>query len=185
MLILLDRDGVINEDTPTGITRTQDLRLIGGAVEAMARLKKAGFRLAVVTNQSVVGKGLIRARQLEAIHAHLCELLSGYGAHPDAIYACPDHPNRPGRNRKPAPGLLEQALADFSADPARTPMVGDALHDMQAAKAAGCPRHLVTTGKGAATARLPELAALAPVTVHADLGAFADHWLRVGALSVQ
>lgn len=178
-LVLLDRDGVINVDRPEGITKMDAMQLERGAAEGLSALRQAGFKLAVVTNQSVVGKGLISLDELDALHRHLQALLSACQVTLDAIYVCTDHPDRPGPNRKPNPGMLLQALQDFNAQPAHTPMVGDALRDLQAAFHAGCARHLVRSGKGTQTlADGAALAPLQPVAVHDDLRAFSDHWLQ-------
>lgn len=179
MLVLLDRDGVINADTPSGITCASQLRLIAGSAEAIAQLNAAGLKVAVITNQSVVGKGLMSEAQLEDIHAALRAMLASVGARLDAILWCGDAPdNLTSTRRKPAAGMLLEALAMFGASAAHTPMVGDDLRDMQAAFAAGCPRHLVQTGKGQAAQGNALMMPLAPVQTHADLAAFATYWLH-------
>ncbi|MBY0354573.1 MAG: HAD-IIIA family hydrolase [Rickettsiales bacterium] len=173
MLVLLDRDGVINEDLPHGVTHIHQFRLLAGALEAMASLTRAGFRIAIVTNQSVIGKGLASDADVRAIHQMLCEQAEASGALIDRIYLCPDHPQQASFRRKPSPGMLLEALSDFNAVPERTPMVGDALRDLQAAHAAGCPRWLVKTGKGAQLLAQGLPAELMPVMVADDLRAAA------------
>lgn len=163
MLVLLDRDGVLNRDMNTGILRVEDFEILPGIPEALAKLTQAGFRLAVCTNQSAIGRGLLSVEALDTMHAMLRSAVENAGGRIDAIYYAPDAPDAPSTRRKPAPGMLLEALAAFGADPARTPMVGDHLRDMQAAAAAGCPRILVRTGHGAAFERKglpPELGAL-------------------------
>ena len=177
MLVLLDRDGVINHDSPTGITSVDGLRIIEGSAEAIARLNAAQIKLAVVTNQSVVGKGLITREELDAIHEKLKQMLQSVGAHLDGLYVCTDHPNQPTHRRKPEPGMLLEALGEFSASPAETPMVGDALRDLQAACSAGCIPHLVRTGKGAQTEQNEGFKVLGEIAVHDNLAAFADQLL--------
>lgn len=173
MLILLDRDGVINRDLPDGVARPEDFHLLPGALEAMADLTRAGFRIAVITNQSVIGKGLASAETVEFIHARLSAQAEEAGALIHRFYVCPDHPAHPTPRRKPAPGMLLEALADFGAEAERTPYVGDDLRDLQAAHDAGCERWLVRTGKGARVLAegLPD--ALSPVMVADDLRAAA------------
>jgi len=168
-LVLLDRDGVLNIDRPTSVRHPDELQMIPGAAAAVARLNAAGLAVAVVTNQSVLGRGIIDTTMLERIHAKLRTELAAAGAHVDAFHVCPDPPEAPTDRRKPAPGMLLEALAAFGADPADTPMIGDALRDLQAAVAAGCPRILVRTGKGLETlaAGLPD--DLQPVTIRNDL----------------
>lgn len=179
MLVLLDRDGVINEDLPHSVRSVGELRLIPGAAHAMARLNAAGIKVAIVTNQSVVGRGIISAAELDAIHAHLHNMLAAQNAHWDALYVCTDHPDRATNRRKPGDGMLREALSDCGAIAADTPFIGDALRDMQAAARAGCPRWLVRTGKGQATldAGLPE--ALQPVILCADLAEAVERILTI------
>lgn len=177
MLVLLDRDGVINRDAKIGILRVEDFVMLPGAAQAIARLCEAGFRIAICTNQSAVGRGQLSVATLDAIHDRLREQVRAAGGDIHAVYYAPDIPEAPTARRKPGPGMLIEALQHFGADAARTPMVGDMLRDLQAAHAAGCPRILVHTGKGAHTAQqgIPE--ALAPVTQVADLTEAAEHIL--------
>lgn len=179
-LVLLDRDGVLNEDLPQSVRAPEELVMIPKAAAAVARLNRAGIRVAVCTNQSVVGRGIIDEPMLESIHRKLEALLAADGAHLDAVYVAPDAPDRATARRKPGPGMLEEALARFAADPAATPMIGDSLRDLEAAVAARCQRHLVLTGKGRETARADLPATLDPVTIHEDLWHAVDHLLATG-----
>lgn len=176
-LALLDRDGVINVDRQDSVKSLDELALIAGSAAAIARLNAADIKVAVVTNQSVVGRGVIPMRQLEAIHQRLAEMLARDGARIDALFVCTDPPGAPSQRRKPRPGMLIEAMQRFRAQPERTPMIGDDLRDLEAAHAAGCPRVLVRTGKGAATQAAGIPAALLPVAVHADLAAAVDAFL--------
>jgi len=177
MLVLLDRDGVINRDDKVGILRVQDFAFLPGAVSAIARLTNAGFRIAVCTNQSAVGRGQLSVAELDAIHAHMCAGIEQAGGRIDRVYYAPDIPEAATARRKPGPGMLQEALAEFGADASRTPMVGDMLRDLQAAHAAGCPRILVRTGKGAHTEAQGLPAEIQPVTVVDDLDAAVTHIL--------
>lgn len=170
-LVLIDRDGVLNDEIGGYIKSPGDIRMIPGSGRALARLNRAGFKVAVCTNQSVVGRGFIDMEMLARINEHIARQLAADGGKWDAMFICTDHPDRPTRRRKPGPGLLEEALAQFHADPAETPMIGDNLRDLEAAVAVGCPRHLVRTGHGAKTQGegLPER--VLPVRVHDDLAA--------------
>ncbi|QQS13585.1 MAG: HAD-IIIA family hydrolase [Rhodospirillales bacterium] len=171
-LVLLDRDGTINVDRADSVKTPGELILIPGAAAAIARLNEAGVRVAVVTNQSIVGRGVIGQDMLDRIHLEMRERLAREaGARLDAVFECVDPPDRAGERRKPNPGMLREALRRFGASAAETPMIGDDLRDLQAAKAAGCPRVLVRTGKGAATQAAGVPADLLPVAVHADLAA--------------
>jgi D-glycero-D-manno-heptose 1,7-bisphosphate phosphatase len=173
-LVLLDRDGVLNEDREDYVKTPEELVLIPRSAAAVARLANAGFRVAVVTNQSAVGRGIITEAELDAIHAALEAALANDGAALDAIYVAPDAPDAATERRKPGPGMLLEALRDFGAEPGETAMVGDTLRDMEAAKAAGCARILVRSGKGRATlaAGLPH--SVKPVEVVDDLWQAAD-----------
>lgn len=169
MLVLLDRDGVINEDRESGVTCLEEFRFLPGATRAIAKLSRAGFTIAILTNQSAVAKGLLSAATLDEIHHYMCARIEEAGGRIAAIYTCTDHPDRPGFRRKPAPGMVLEALADFNVAPEHTPFIGDALRDLQAASAAGCPSVLVKTGKGNFTLNngLPD--EIQPIAVVEDL----------------
>lgn len=180
-LLLLDRDGVLNENREDYVKHPDELVLLPGVGKALARLNQKDIRTAVVTNQSVVGRGIITESMLQKIHDHLRHALEKDGARLDAIFYCTDTPDAPGPRRKPNPGMLREALERFSADPAKTPMIGDALRDMEAAAAIGCPRILVRTGKGKVTqaAGLPK--SVLPVAVYANFSEAVDSLLKEGA----
>ncbi len=169
MLVLLDRDGVINADTPTGVLTFDQFVLLPRAVEAIALLTNAGFKIAVCTNQSAIGKGETTHEIVKAVHEYMCAEVARGGGRIDAVYYAPEAPNEPSPRRKPAPGMLFEALAQFGAEASRTPFVGDMLRDLEAAHAAGCPRILARTGKGAALEAVGIPPHLAPVTVTDDI----------------
>jgi D-glycero-D-manno-heptose 1,7-bisphosphate phosphatase len=173
-LVLTDRDGVLNEDRPEGVTRPDALRLIPGAADAVRRLNEAGIPIACVTNQSAVGRGVISASELEAIHAKLTAELAARGARLDLVLIATDAPERAGPRRKPAPGMLLEALDRFRVAPEQAVMIGDDLRDLEAAKAAGCRRILVRTGKGAAVAAAGVPEGLQPVQLCDSFGAAVD-----------
>ncbi len=152
-LVLVDRDGVINRELAGYVTRPEELDVLPAACEAFALLGRHGFTCAVVTNQSVVGRGIISAAELDDIHDALRARIERSGGRIDAIYACPDTPDAAGSRRKPQPGMLLEALERYKAVAGETPFIGDALTDMEAAHRAGCRRYLVRTGKGAEAAR--------------------------------
>jgi D-glycero-D-manno-heptose 1,7-bisphosphate phosphatase len=168
-LILLDRDGVLNLDRPDSVKSPAELVLLPGAAAAVARLNQAGRLVVVCTNQSVVGRGIIDEAKLAHIHDKLRAELVRAGARLDAVFHCPDHPQRPGPRRKPAPGMLREAMTRFRVAPSESVMIGDSLIDLEAAVAAGCARVLVRSGKGRATqvAGLPR--EVLPVAIHEDL----------------
>ncbi len=177
-LVLLDRDGVLVKDRPDYVKHPGELVLLPGVGEALARLNRAGVPVALVTNQSVVGRGIINESMLHRIHDHLRSQLHREGAFLDAIYYATDSPDAAGPRRKPNPGMLKEALARFAAEPRTTPMVGDTLGDLEAAAAAGCQRILVRTGKGATTqaAGLPER--VLPVAIYENLAEAVDALLK-------
>ncbi len=165
----MDRDGVLNIDRPDSVKSPGEFELLPRAGEAVARLNQAGIKVAVVTNQSVVGRGIITEDMLARIHETMRGELARAGARIDMLLVAPDAPGGHSERRKPAPGMLREALTRFAAPAGESPMIGDALGDLEAAAAAGCKRILVRTGKGAATqaAGLPE--AVLPVAVREDL----------------
>jgi D-glycero-D-manno-heptose 1,7-bisphosphate phosphatase len=180
-LVLLDRDGVLNVDREDSVKTPGEFVMLPGAAEAVARLNEAGRLVAVCTNQSVVGRGVIDEQMLLMIHHKLKGELARAGARLDAIFHCPDAPGRAGPRRKPAPGMLFEAMQRFGVAPEETVMIGDALSDLEAASAAGCRRILLRSGKGseAQAAGLP--GHVLPVAVHEDLSAAVDALLDSSA----
>lgn len=173
MLILLDRDGVLNEDRPNFVKTPAELVMIPGAANAVARLKAAGHTIAVVTNQSGVGRGLMSEHDLEAVNSTLKGMIEADGGRLDAIFTCTDPPWAATARRKPGPGMLQEALKQFDATPAEAVMIGDAARDLEAAAVLDIHRILVRTGKGRAT-ESDLTAELQPVTIFDDLAAAAD-----------
>ena len=169
MLILLDRDGVLNEDRDDFVKTPDELVLLPGAAEAVRALNDAGHILALVTNQSAVGRGIISAARLEEIHQALRSKLARAGARLDHIEICTDPPWADSDRRKPAPGMLRAMLARFRTAPAEAVMIGDDLRDLDAALAAGIPRILVRTGKGARLQAQGLPPHILPVSVYDDL----------------
>lgn len=170
-LVLLDRDGVLNADRPDSVKSPAELSLLPGAAAAVARLNAAGRLVVVCTNQGVVGRGVIDEAMLARIHDKLRAELAAAGARLDGLIHCSDHPRNPGPRRKPAPGMLREAMGRFRAGPDETVMIGDALIDLEAAAAAPCGRVLVRSGKGRATQAAGLPGHVMPVAVHEDLAA--------------
>jgi D-glycero-D-manno-heptose 1,7-bisphosphate phosphatase len=179
-LVLADRDGVLNEDRPLGVRSPGEIALIPGAAKGLRRLNLAGIPVALVTNQSAVGRGLMSPAELEAIQDRLEAALNAAGAYLDLILVARDAPERASPRRKPAPGMLLEALAWFAVSPEDAVMIGDDLRDLEAAAAAGCRRILVRTGKGAelAAAGIPEH--LQPVELCDSFAAAVDTLLGAG-----
>jgi len=150
-LIILDRDGVINHDSDAYIKSPEEWQPLPGSLEAIARLTKAGWRIAVATNQSGVGRGLFDLATLSAIHAKMHASVTSAGGRIDAVFFCPHAADSNCSCRKPKPGMIEEVLRRFGAEPREVWVVGDALRDLQAAATIGCRPVLVLTGKGRST----------------------------------
>lgn len=150
-LILLDRDGVINEESEAYVKAPSEFLPIPGSLDAIARLSAAGHPIAVVTNQSAVGRGLISPATLESIHAGLREAVGLRGGSIDRIEVCPHRPDAGCDCRKPATGLLRSAARHLERDAATSVLIGDRASDLQAARSFGCEALLVRTGHGRAT----------------------------------
>jgi D-glycero-D-manno-heptose 1,7-bisphosphate phosphatase len=167
-LVLIDRDGVVNEEIPGYVKSPAELKVLPQARAAIALLTKKGFTTAVITNQSVVGRGIISEKDLDQIHAVMRAEIEKEGGKIDEIFVCTDHPGSATHRRKPGPGMLLEALEQYGAQAKDTPFIGDALTDMEAALGAGCPRYLVMTGKGRTEMQnIP--ARLQPVIVCTDI----------------
>ena len=147
-LILLDRDGVVNFDSPDYIKDAGEWVPIPGSLEAIVALRKGGFKVAICTNQAGVGRGILSLSALCAIHDKLHDSLRRLGGELDALTYCPHHPDDGCRCRKPAPGMLLDTMAELHAEPSESTFVGDSLKDIEAARAAGCAAVLVRTGNG-------------------------------------
>ncbi|WP_133491140.1 D-glycero-beta-D-manno-heptose 1,7-bisphosphate 7-phosphatase [Alcanivorax sp. 24] len=176
-LIILDRDGVINEDSDAYIKSPGEWSPIAGSAEAIARLNRAGYRVVVATNQSGVARGYYDLTTLQAIHQRMAAHLASVGAHLDGIYFCPHGPDDGCDCRKPLPGLIDQIVADYG-DVASVPLVGDSLRDLQAGVARGCRPVLVLTGKGLRTQAKGLPPELGTVEIHDSLARFVDHFLK-------
>lgn len=150
-LVILDRDGVINFDTKQYITTPAQWKPLPGSLEAIARLTQAGYRVAVATNQSGVGRGLFDMASLNAIHAAMNKAVNEAGGRIDAIFYCPHAADTHCTCRKPAPGMLKEISERFNTPLKHVPFVGDSLRDLQAAHTAGALPVLVRTGRGRQT----------------------------------
>ena len=147
-LVILDRDGVINEDSANYIRSPRDWRPIDGSIEALASLHRAGIAVAIATNQSGLARGYFSRATLYRIHAKLRGAVRDAGGDVDCIAYCPHGPNDGCRCRKPAPGLILKILRRLQYDAADAVLIGDSARDLAAAAAAGVPGWLVRTGNG-------------------------------------
>lgn len=154
-LIILDRDGVINHDSDAYIKSLDEWIPIAGSIEAIARLSKAGWTVAVATNQSGIARGYYPLAVLESMHTRLRELVAEQGGEVGLIVQCPHGPDDGCDCRKPKPGMLLQ-IADYYGVPLQGVwFVGDSGSDLQTAHAVDCQPVLVKTGKGARTLAKP------------------------------
>jgi len=150
-LAILDRDGVINYDSDQYIKSPSEWRPIPGSIEAIARLNQHGFRIAVATNQSGIGRGLFDMATLNAINDKMMEMVFRQGGRIDALFFCPHTAVEECGCRKPRTGMLVEIAARFHTDLKGVPAVGDSLKDLQAAESVGAQPILVLTGKGKGT----------------------------------
>jgi D-glycero-D-manno-heptose 1,7-bisphosphate phosphatase len=150
-LLILDRDGVINQDSDAYIRSMEDWIPIPGSIEAIARLSRAGFEVAIATNQSGLHRGYFDLDELESIHARMCQLVEEMGGRIAGIFYCPHMPDAGCACRKPATGLLESIERELCTSALGALFIGDSLKDLQAAQAYGCQPVLVRTGKGEQT----------------------------------
>lgn len=170
--VILDRDGVLNaEPSAAGyVSNWSQWQWMAGALDGLRLLRGAGIRVSVATNQSGVGRGIVDRADLDAIHAHMIAEAAHAGGTIDRVFVCPHAPNSGCDCRKPAPGLLVQAIESSGIPRQATMVIGDALRDIEAAWAADVSPVLVRTGKG----RLTEVAlAGRAVPVFDDLREFA------------
>ena len=150
-LIILDRDGVINYDSDQFIKSPEEWKPIPGSLEAIARLNQAGYRVAVATNQSGIGRGLFDMPTLNAIHDKMHKSLAQVGGRVDAIFFCPHTNESNCECRKPKSGMIEEIAIRFGVSLKGVPAVGDSLRDLEAAGRLGAQPYLVLTGKGTKT----------------------------------
>ena len=150
-LVILDRDGVINFDSDQYIKSPAEWRPIPGSIEAIARLHQGGWRIAVATNQSGIGRGLFDMATLNAINDKMMEMVFRQGGRIDALFFCPHTAIEGCGCRKPRTGMLEEIASRFHVELKGVPIVGDSLKDLQAAEAVAAQPILVLTGKGPRT----------------------------------
>jgi D-glycero-D-manno-heptose 1,7-bisphosphate phosphatase len=174
-LIILDRDGVINQDSDQFIKRPDEWKPIPGSLEAIARLNQAGYRVVVATNQSGVGRGLFDMAMLNDIHAKMHKSVTNAGGRIDAVFYCPHAADAKCACRKPLPGMYLEIAERYDTALQEVHVIGDSLRDLQAAVAVEALPILVLTGKGQKTEKaggLPE-----GTQIYADLASAVDRLL--------
>lgn len=173
-LIIIDRDGVINEDSDAYIKSPEEWLPIPGSLEAIARLNRAGYTVTVATNQSGIARGYFDLKTLSAMHRKMDDLLKEQGGHIDAVFYCPHGPKDNCDCRKPSPGLLYEISRRFQTKLDDVMFVGDTISDMKAAVAAKAKPVLVKTGKGEKTETLLKENGFKDIPVFKDLFGVVD-----------
>ena len=177
-LIILGRDGILNEYRDDHVKSPEEWQPVRGALEAVGRLNQAGWHVVVATNQAGIGRGMIDMASVNLIHAHMNKLMQAQGARLDAVFFCPHTPEDQCECRKPQPGMMREIGRRYGIDLHQVPVAADTLRDLQAAHAAGCEPHLVRTGRAAGLdeSQVEQWRQQVPgVRVHADLAALAEH----------
>ena len=177
-LVILDRDGVINQESANFIKNPNEWIALPGSLEAIALLNQSGFRVVLATNQSGVGRGLYDMATLNAIHDKMHRALSQVGGRIDALFYCPHTADDHCTCRKPKTGMIEDIGRRFSVDLTDVYGVGDSLRDLQAFADAGCKPILVRSGKGEETLANGNLPA--NTLVFANLDEAAQHIIAEG-----
>jgi D-glycero-D-manno-heptose 1,7-bisphosphate phosphatase len=179
---LIDRDGILNEDRGYEyVKRWEEFEFIPGVLEALAQIHRLGMPVAVVTNQSCIGKDLVSAEEVDRIHARMLEEVERSGGRIEKVYLCPHLDEDQCECRKPKPGLIRRACTELNLDPARSFFAGDSARDIKAGRAAGVATILVQTGKGVEELPRARAAHLEPDYVFDSLAQTADflaRWVR-------
>lgn len=180
-LVILDRDGVINEDSEDFIKSPEQWVPIPGSLEAIARLCRSEYRVAIITNQSGVARGLYTLDTMNKIHTRMFELMRQKGGQVDALLFCPHAADTGCDCRKPKPGLFNELARRLKINLTGIPAVGDSVRDLEAAVSAGAQPVLVQTGKGRQTRERIERDAdlqLGKIPVYDDLASFVDDHMQ-------
>ena len=167
--IVLDRDGVINKDSPNYIKSHKEWIPIPGSLEAISSLHQAGFYVLIATNQSGLARGLFDEFELAKIHHKLCSMVEEEGGFVSGIFYCPHSADDECECRKPNTGMLIQAENELGVSLDGSPFVGDSLKDLEAATAHGMRPILVRTGNGSATEQQIDGTNLSHVSIYDDL----------------
>ena len=182
-VVFLDRDGVINRDSPDYIKRLEEFEFLPGSLEALRRLTERGFTCMVITNQSAPARGLMTPEALAAIHRRLCADVATAGGRILDIFTCPHLPADGCSCRKPQPGLLYAAQRKYGIDFSSAAMIGDSAKDIECALNAGVRTTvLVQTGNGEKAAREFSARGLCPDFIAQDLNRAVDWIVKTDSL---
>lgn len=146
--VFVDRDGVICRNRNDHVKRWEEFVFLPGVLEAMAGLARLELYVIVITNQAIINRHLVPVEVVEDIHARMVRTIEAAGGRVDRVMYCPHRPDERCACRKPQPGLLLKAKVELGLDLSQSYLIGDAETDMQAARAVGCRRYLVLTGRG-------------------------------------
>jgi D-glycero-D-manno-heptose 1,7-bisphosphate phosphatase len=175
--VILDRDGVINQDSKEFIKSPEEWIPVPGSLEAIAKLNHYGYRVYVASNQSGIGRGLFDIETLNAIHTKMLEELQRQGGRIEAILFCPHAPDQHCECRKPRPTLYQEIANRINHSLQYVPVIGDSMRDLEAAVSVGARPLLVRTGKGEQTL-LQYADFLTGIACFADLAEAAEHLIR-------
>lgn len=181
-LVILDRDGVINRDSPAFVKSAAEWQPLPGSLEALGLLTRSGYAVWIASNQSGIGRGLFSRDALYSMHRKLRRLAAAEGGVIERIVYCPHRPDEGCDCRKPAPGMLLSIADAVGVNLADVPVVGDSLRDIDAAEAAGAKPVLVLTGNGRSTSAALEKAGR-HVETHDNLLAFARDRAGIAVLA--
>jgi D-glycero-D-manno-heptose 1,7-bisphosphate phosphatase len=179
-LVILGRDGILNQYREDHVKSPDEWLPIEGALEAVARLHHAGWHVVVATNQAGIGRGMIDMASVNAVHVHMVQRVQAVGGRIDAVFFCPHTPEDHCECRKPLPGMMLDIGNRYGVDLSTVPMASDTVRDLEAAQAAGCPAHLILSGRAALcdeVQRAQWLQRVPSAHVHDGLSAFVDHIL--------
>lgn len=182
-LLVLDRDGVINQDSDQFIKSPQEWHAIPGSLEAISRLCREDYHVVIITNQSGIARDYFSINTLNRIHQKLLDELNHFGGEISAIFFCPHSEKDNCDCRKPKPGMFFELSERSKCDLTEVYAVGDSMRDLEAARSAGARPVLVRTGKGKQTEQdflkeKPSVFGNSNIPVFDDLSVFVDHLLR-------
>jgi D-glycero-D-manno-heptose 1,7-bisphosphate phosphatase len=168
--IFLDRDGVVIENRDSYVRSWADVQFIPEALKALVEAHNCEYKFVIVTNQSAVGRGIISYETARMINQRVVEQIEKCGGRIEGVFMCPHAPDQGCACRKPEPGLILQAANELGLDLKRSIMIGDAISDLKAGKAAGTVvQILVKTGRGFSQSRLPDAGKLGPFLIYENL----------------
>lgn len=176
-LIILDRDGVLNQDSDEYVKSVDEWLPLPGSMEAVGRLCQAGYTIAIATNQSGIARGYFNLAELHAMHTKMEQLAADFGGHFAHIAYCPHGPDDQCSCRKPLAGLIHEIEQNLQVSAADAWMIGDSIRDLEAGIKAGCKVALVRTGKGLKSEQKLAENGLENTPIFADLASFADSLL--------